>query len=291
MARLVPTKRSAVLIVDFENGDGGLKDQFRKLAEVKGTDVAAIRHKLYCEKYKYLPMAVNAGYLKGEVEKVRKNSGEEEVLVVIDSAGSAFRGLIDAKQAASWENDNGLVASVLEPLKRLCEDDGSITLVVLHHANKQTGEAIGAVQWGRTPDYLHAYDKEGHILSNRTGRYFSSLKPQDLIVERNEDCSLSAMLLLEREVKAITAKKVELWQKILNVLPTLESDALPVRQIIDLLKINRDTVIEALKEMRDSGAINFKSGGKAILHWRKEGALFADAQQLLEMVKSEPVLA
>lgn len=154
--------QSPVLLVDYENEEDYMRDNFEPMLSACGGDLAQAQKFLFCidsAKIRKVCAPFDAPYVIQQIKRIVERTGTAHGLVVIDTARGAFSGLYPGQP--NWEWSTQTVRDAIE-LARVVIAETGWAVLVLHHSTKATGEASGSGDWGGACDYEIKYERKEH---------------------------------------------------------------------------------------------------------------------------------
>ena len=239
-----------VLYVDTD------RNRIKRIAQriQRTASVDTIRKRFFFANVDKLPDVLTADWVKALVHQTTQGRSFNNLVVIIDTFRSAF--LAASEKGA--EADSALMMKTLKPLKRLVRQT-NITLMVLHHDPKYSGEIAGSGAipgvtdgvWGYSRDEAHGTlkirtrdDKEVEPLKLTYGE--QGLK----VYDPDQDVAV-----LEEKIR----KEKETEQKIIDIckfFPSSAAEALTLEEAMALKCFTGDsraTVQTRLKECERAG--------------------------------------
>ena len=223
------TTSCGVLVADEESGERMLQDRFKKLG-------AKIAEKPWEEKPIFylsrIGRQIDDDYIKELIDECEKNLIK---MVIFDSL---------VRFHSARENDAGEMSKILNLFKVL--NDNGITVLVLHHNRKGTGEASEMVRG--SSDILAACDvhlsiarRERRVTITQTkNRYMEELKPFTVKLEQDGNRSSFSFIGYEDDKES---QLLKLKQSI-------------IKQVADTPGINKSQLIGLISESTEGMSLN-----------------------------------
>ena len=265
-----------VLVADYENPEDYVTDNLFPMLAERGVDPSEVDNLYHCidpDKINKVCAPLAIEYAVSRINRIKKLTGYEHGVMLIDTARPAFNALYD--DIPDWENKPQPVRNAIEIAREIARQTGW-AVIVIHHTNKAGSSASGSGDWEGASDYVLTYNRDTSVSPNLcTLSYIGrSAHPPSPIQYVKSSALLTGITIAEKKTDEQMMKDAEHKRMIRSELKRGKDKPVKQGDLFDRLKtrMHHTRVKELLVKMFESGEVETIKGEKnAILYWLPEG--------------------
>ena len=238
----LPLNGSPVLLVDPENRE---KTLVRRITSALGGDGPGKMPQWFFRMNAF-PKPLALDRLRESVKQIKERTGEDRVIVVLDTLRSCFCGAMES------ENDNTEMTQVLTPLKDFAAETNSAVLLIHHHSKGSDSYAGGTAVLSNV-DYFWNWQNDRKGVGELTcwGRGDVT---EPLYLKHDHETRRN---VVSSKGKGETGKTWEGDKKLMTI-PYEPDPGVTVHQLAAAWAVSRRTADKHLRDYREDGLVKVR---------------------------------